>query len=270
MKKIIFVSILLILAFSLSFRTHNPPNPKPESEELLGIDVSHYQGTIDWQKVSKIQRITYDRRAENNNSLRVKKKSRVRFCFIKATEGTTFKDRKFERNLKECVKYKIPRTGYHYYRLNSDPKKQAQNFINSVPKSQINLPPAIDIEYKGNKSLLPSELAKNPGIRKIFIRRLSILSNELEKNYKQKPIFYTTPTIYATLIKGNFPNNPIWISELRPVKSPNCDWLFWQTSFRGQIEGITKKDKKGRIQNLVDVNKFNGDEKDFYNLISKN
>ncbi|NBV27707.1 hypothetical protein EBS02_01640 [bacterium] len=270
MKKIIFGFILLVGFISLSFLKHDAEPLNSSREELFGIDVSHYQGTINWSKVSKSQNIAYSQRTSYYTSKKIIKKTKVKFCFIKATEGSTFVDKKFKQNLGGCVKYKIPRTGYHYYRFNSDPKKQARNFINNVPKSKINLPPTIDIEYTGNESLLPSNLFTNPSTKKIFVQRLTILSNELEKHYGQKPIFYTTPKIYATLIRGNFPDNPIWICELKPVRSPNCDWLFWQTSFKGEIEGITYKNSKGSIENLVDVNKFNGGEKDLQEIINRN
>lgn len=263
MKKIIFLFLLLIVILSVSFQRQNfePPklSPKPKVEEVYGIDVSHFQGTINWDQVSRSDKIIFNRRTKNNTSERVEKKSKVQFCFIKATEGKNFVDKKFKKNLSGCKKYKIPRTGYHYFRFKSDPKKQAQNFINQVPKSEINLPPAIDLEYKGNESLKVDNLIKNPAIKKDFVRKLKILSDELEKHYGQKPIFYTTPQFYASLIKNNFPDNPIWISDLRPVKSPNCDWMFWQTSFRGQIKGI-----KGS----VDINKFNGRNEDFHKFVN--
>lgn len=273
MKKIIFASSFFLFSFFLSFeiKSFRPAQTKTgqQSEEVFGIDVSHYQGNIDWHKVSKLKKFSYDRKSSNNKSERITTNSKVEFVFIKSTEGSTFVDKKFKRNLKGCIKYGIPRTGYHYYRFNSDPKRQAQNYIKNVPKSEINLPPVIDLEYKGNRSLFPSEIIKKPSIKKTFILRLEILCYELEKHYGQKPIFYTSPSFYSKFIKGNFPDNPIWISDLRPVKSPNCDWLFWQNSWKGQVQGITSKDSKGRFQNLVDINKFNGNKEEFYNLVNK-
>jgi lysozyme len=81
----------------------------------------------------------------------------------------------------------------------------------------------------------------------------------LEKHYGQKPIFYTSTAFYGALIKGNFSDHSIWIQDLRPVISPDFDWLFWQISLRGQIEGITA--------NVVDINIFNGNKSDFHNYL---
>jgi len=260
MKKIIFLFLFLIIIFSIYFLRQNlepqKSSPEPKVEEVYGIDISHYQKTINWDQVSKSDKIIFYRRTKNNTSERVEKKSRVQFCIIKATEGENFVDGKFKENLSGCNKYKIPKTGYHYFRFKSDPKKQAQNFINQVPKSQINFPPAIDLEYKYNESLK----VENPSIKKDFVRKLKILSGELEKHYGQKPIFYTTPQFYASLIKNNFPDNPIWIQDLRPVKSPNCEWMFWQISLRGQIKGII---------GAVDIDKFNGRKEDFYKFVNQ-
>jgi lysozyme len=263
MKKISFLIFFPIITLFISFKIENFNPPKASSklnmDEVYGIDISHFQGIINWDQVSNSDKIIFNRRAKNNTSERVEKKSRVEFCFIKATEGKDFVDKKFKENLSGCNKYNIPKTGYHYFRFKSDPKKQAQNFINQVPKSEINLSPAIDLEYKGNESLKESNLIKNPSIKKDFVRKLKILSDELETHYGQKPIFYTTPQFYVSLIKNNFPDNPIWISDLRPVKSPNCEWMFWQTSFRGQIKGINGS---------VDINKFNGRNEDFNKFVN--
>jgi len=273
MKKIIFASIFFIVSIFLFFQIQKFKLPKlkqqSRTEEIYGIDVSHFQGNIDWYRVSKSKKISYYRRSSNEKSERMTTNSKVEFVLIKATEGSTFVDEKFKNNLRGCEKYGIPRTGYHYYRFNSDPKSQARNFINNVPKSKINFPPAIDIEFTNNEKLKPSGLDNNYPRKKEFIRSLTILSNELENHYGQKPIFYTTPTIYTNLIKGNFPDNPIWISDLRPIKSPNLDWIFWQISFRGQIDGVPRKDAKGRIQ-YVDINKFKGNKKDFDDFVKKN
>ncbi|MBM3411222.1 MAG: hypothetical protein FJY18_06295 [Bacteroidetes bacterium] len=265
MKKIIFIISSLFLVGLLSVLFLLPDDqpsivkPEPQYEEVYGIDVSHHQKNINWDQVSKSDKIIFNRRTKINTSERVEKKSKVQFCILKATEGVKHVDKRFKRNLSGCMKYKIPRTCYHYYRFKRDPKKQAQNFINQVPKSQINLPPAIDVEQKYNEAIVPSELRKNPLLKKQLIQELKILSDELEKHYGQKPIFYTSLE-YIQLIVNNFPDNPIWIHDLRPVKSPKCDWVFWQISIRGQIKGITGP---------VDINKFNGNKKDFYKYVNK-
>lgn len=157
MKKIIIV-ILFALTGILYFwfRGQDVPYSKNQTEEVFGIDVSKHQETIDWQKVSQAKYITFFQRKTNNSSKKITKNNKVEFCFIKATEGATYIDPKFKQNLHGCIKYKIPRTGYHYFRFKSDPQKQARNFINNVPKSQLSIPPAVDLEYKDNNLLLPS------------------------------------------------------------------------------------------------------------------
>jgi GH25 family lysozyme M1 (1,4-beta-N-acetylmuramidase) len=112
------------------------------------------------------------------------------------------------------------------------------------------------------------KLTKKPLNKEAFVRSLTILSNELEKHYQKKPILYTELSIYHTLIKDKFPNNPIWIREVRTVQSPNCPWLFWQFSV-AKIDGIVKINKNRQYVNLVDINKFNGNKKDFNHFVNQ-
>ena len=119
MKKIIYIFLFLIIILSIYFLRQNlepqKSSPEPKVEEVYGIDISHYQETINWDQVSKSDKIIFYRRTKNNTSERVEKKSRVQFCIIKATEGENFVDGKFKENLSGCNKYKIPKTGYHYF-----------------------------------------------------------------------------------------------------------------------------------------------------------
>jgi lysozyme len=269
MKKIITSAFLLLfLPLFNGYQTWSLPPSKIQNEEVFGIDVSHWQGKINWRQVSEAKSFTYYQSVKKNTVKGIRKNKKIEYCFIKATEGLHFVDKRFSQNLQGCVQYKIPRTGYHYYRFAHNPRKQAHNYINNVPRTKINLPPVIDVEYKDNEILKPSELAKKPLNKEAFVRSLTILSNELEKHYQKKPILYTELSIYHTLIKDKFPNNPIWIREVRPVQSPNCPWLFWQFSV-AKIDGIVKINKKRQYVNLVDINKFNGNKKDFNHFVNQ-
>jgi lysozyme len=81
---------------------------------VYGIDVSHHQENIDWQKVA-------------NNTTPI-----VKFVFIKATQGETYIDPMFSENWKSVSDTKIMKGAYHYYTSNADPEKQAENFSNTL------------------------------------------------------------------------------------------------------------------------------------------
>ena len=77
----------------------------------LGIDVSAYQGEIDWQILSK------------NN---------IFFAYIKATEGSSFVDKNFAYNFSEAQKTDLHVGAYHFFSYDSSGEIQAQNFIENV------------------------------------------------------------------------------------------------------------------------------------------
>lgn len=99
---------------------------------IPGIDVSHWDGEIDWTAV---------------------KDAGVQFAYIKATEGTKFVDPDFTRNWEEASQAGLLVGAYHY--LTTDPfDLQAVNFSQVLPNS--GLPPALDFELD---SLSPSNIA---------------------------------------------------------------------------------------------------------------
>ena len=88
--------------------------------ELQGIDVSNYQGFVDWAAV---------------------RASGKRYAFCKATEGRTFTDAKFLSNYAAMRQNGILRGAYHYGRPGSDPVMQADFFLNTVDPKPGDLKP---------------------------------------------------------------------------------------------------------------------------------
>lgn len=73
-------------------------------------------------------------------------------------------------------------------------------------------------------------------------------------------IIYTTWEFYKRYLTQNFTNNPIWIRDIQstPQLDDGREWLFWQYTNRGELEGI---------QTLVDLNVFSGTRNEFENLM---
>ena len=78
---------------------------------VKGVDVSSYQGEINWEILS-----------EQN----------ISFAFIKATEGSSLVDKNFAYNFEEAKKTSIAVGAYHFFSYDSKGETQAENFINTV------------------------------------------------------------------------------------------------------------------------------------------
>ncbi len=209
----------------------------PHAYPVHGVDVSKYQGEIDWQLL----------------------KSRgTAFAFIKATEGGDHTDEAFKTNWRNAKRAGVPRGAYHFYYFCTSAKKQAQWFIKNVPKDPSALPPVLDAEW--NKKSRTCKKFPSPGkVRSEFLIFLKLL----ERHYGKKPIIYTTPDFYDENFKGVFHNYPMWLrSVIAHPRSryPGRKWRFWQYTGTGRIKGF-----KGNI----DINVYNGSMGEFNRWLRK-
>lgn len=208
--------------------------PSLKKYPIRGVDVSHYQGKIDWSIISK-QNIT--------------------FAFIKATEGSNSYDEYFADNWRNIELTDIRRGAYHFFSFDSPGKSQAENFISVVPISDSMLPPIVDIEFYGNKE-------KNKPNKNKVRKELDVLLNNLENYYGKKPIIYTTMKVYQLYIDDYYDSYPLWIRNTyyKPFLINNRTWLFWQYSDKKVLDGYYGNEK------YIDMNIFNGDLKSFKDL----
>lgn len=204
-----------------------------KSYEVCGVDVSSYQGDINWELL-----------AEQN----------VSFAFIKATEGSSFVDKYFEANYENAQKTDIAVGAYHFFSYDSSGKTQAENFINTVPPHSGMLPPVIDLEFYGDK-------ASNPPPREQVDTELKAMISALEDYYGLKPIIYATELSYELYLDGGYEDYDIWIRNVlsRPKLSDGRSWTFWQYTNRGLLDGYVGKEK------FIDINVFCGTREEFEN-----
>src|SRR3712207_2867977 len=94
-----------------------------------GIDVSHHQGKIEWKKVGQ--------------------DPKIKFVYIKATQGTTIKDRRYARNLFGARTHGLRCGSYHYLSSESGVREQFRYFKSVVKRSQQDLIPMVDVEKEG-------------------------------------------------------------------------------------------------------------------------
>ena len=196
---------------------------------MHGIDVSHYQENIDWERL---------RNASLNSSP-------VSFVFIKATEGTTLLDDNFNLNFYEANDF--IRGAYHFFLPDVDAQKQARFFLKQVHLDPGDLPPVLDVEKAG--TLTETQLQK----------AVKTWLDIVEKEYGVKPIIYTGYKFKLRYLNTPaFDEYPYWIAHYYVEKLEyKGKWNFWQHTDCGKVTGI-----KGN----VDCNIFNGSFEDLMNL----
>ena len=136
----------------------------PDGYEIHGIDISHYQEEIDWDK---LQGATIGR-------------CPIRFVMIKATEGSTKVDKYFKKNFDNAREYGFIRGAYHFWSNKSTAREQAQFFLNKVHLEPGDLPPVLDVENK------PKDMSDEE-----FQREILAWLHIVEDRYHVKPILYT-------------------------------------------------------------------------------
>lgn len=187
----------------------------PTKYELHGIDVSHHNENIDWQKV---------RHSTDDNVP-------IEFAVIKATEGQDLKDQDFEKNWEGAKKVGLIRGAYHFYVPHVNPRLQAENFIESVKLESGDFAPVLDFELHGKGRRVRQNLKEN----------IRIWLEIIENYYGIKPIIYTNRYVYSEYIKGEFDEYPLWMSDYDSPKLEGYDdanLLFWQHSHTGRLDGI--------------------------------
>ncbi len=190
---------------------------------VCGVDVSNYQGLIDWDKL------------EEQN---------VAFAFIKATEGSGHIDESARRNLERASKTSIKKSAYHFFSFDSSGETQAENYISVVGADEIDMPPVVDIEYYADKK-------SNKPTKEETEQILRPLLEKLEEYYGVKPIIYTTLPVYFRYVKENFSDYPLWIRNVN-FEPDLMNWKFWQYCDKGELYGYKGEEK------YIDLNVYNG------------
>ena len=183
---------------------HHVPNRK-----IAGIDVSHYQGSINWHEV-----------ARNGN---------VDYVYIKATEGESLVDNTFRTNLIGARRAGFRVGIYHFYIPSVSPQRQFNNFRSTVNLKEMDLLPIIDIERRGREPL-PQ-----------FQRNLKSFIQMIERHYGIKPILYCSRDFYNKYLSGPFTSYKYMIARYAEEVPQLCDeaaFVMWQYSATSRVRGI--------------------------------
>jgi lysozyme len=203
---------------------------------IQGIDVSHWQQEIDWDRV---------------------RAAGTRFAFIKATEGGDHLDRRFRENWRESRRVGIPRGAYHFVFWCRPARDQIRWFIRNVPREPDALPPVLDVEWNNHSSCPKAPPAKARAKMREMLRAF-------EAHFGKKPIIYTDINFHADVLEGTteFDDYPFWIRSTagRPeTRYVNRPWEFWQFTTTGRVPGVVGD---------VDRNAFFGSERQFTDWIA--
>ena len=194
----------------------------PHGYKVHGIDISHYQGNINWKMLEQTRQGQFP----------------IQFIFMKATEGGDYPDKRFVANFDSAKAHGFIRGAYHFYNPKTNADKQADFFINSVKLEPGDLPPVLDIEKKSK------DIKKLQADLKHWLRRI-------EDHYGVKPIIYASYKFKTKYLNDSvFNSYPYWIAHYY-VDSVHYkgDWKFWQHTDVGTLPGINEQ---------VDLNIFNG------------
>lgn len=200
---------IVFLFQSCLFRKNISSVESSETDKLWGIDISHYQEIMDWEKI-----------AEHEPG----------FIFVKATEGATFQDPKYLENYQQVRKHRIPVGSYHFFSYKSCGRDQAINFLTVAKFHKGDLPLVLDIEFARK---MPSKTA-------ICAEVMDFISAVHQKT-RTYPIIYCDYRFYLSYLKEKLPSQcHLWIVDYKG--RPNCNWTFWQTTDRYSVGGI-----RGRV-----------------------
>jgi len=201
-----------------------------------GIDVSHWQGTIDWQKV---------------------KGDGIQFAIAKATEGTSFVDPEFAANWAGMKQTGVLRGAYHFFRASSDGVAQAQHFVQVMgPLADGDLPPVLDLEVMDGQ---PSATV---------IQRSKDFMAEVEKLTGRTPMLYSGGFFKSLGNPSGFSQYYLWDAHWG-VSCPNIPdagwstWTFWQYTDKSSVAGIGNGSTSA-----VDGDEFNGSLQDLIKFAS--
>jgi len=199
-------------------RGDNHPHPgvrRARGLPVQGIDVSRYQGRIDFNQV---------------------RAAGMHFVFIKATEGADYVDPNFAHNWRAARAAGIPRAAYHFMSWCRTAADQAKWFEANVPNDPDALPPIVDVEWTSHSRSCPDRPSPDEAFAK-----LAVMLDLLERYTGKLPIIYTDIRFHRDVLAGRHLPNPFWLRSVAAEpddRYDDRDFTFWQWTETGTMPGI--------------------------------
>lgn len=189
-----------------------------------GIDVSYYQGTINWTSVAN---------------------SGIKFAFIRVSDGTGFHDPKFTSFWAGAHNAGIIRGAYQFFRPAQSVSGQANLLISALGGHYTpgDLPPVLDVEDAGGESAAT------------VASKIRQWVDQVKGTLGVDPIIYTGKYFWRDQVGGptSFVHNALWIAQYTSLcpdlPAPWARWTFWQNTETGSVSGIPGQ---------MDLDQFNG------------
>ncbi len=189
------------------------PPPLVLPPKSKGIDVSHYQGTIDWKAVKAFG---------------------IVYAFIKATESANITDSAFSTNWNNAKAAGVARGAYHFYRFGTDPVAQANYFVAQILGDLGELQPVLDAEDTATPA--------HADDLRVFCERVFTITGK-------RCIIYTGNWWWTVQRLGGaqpwVKDYPLWIAYWSatvpkpPLPVDWTTWAFWQYTNSGNVSGIS-------------------------------
>lgn len=196
------------MRFILSFLLISVTFLSLHAQNYHGIDVSHHQHEIDWSLVARDD---------------------VDFVYIKATEGATYKDPRYDENMKGAINVGLPVGAYHFFRMTSGAEEQFNNFKSALSGYNFKLVPMIDVETSDGRPV--KELQDS----------LDVFIKLIKSEYGCAPIIYGTQRSYNTFCAPKYNRYHLYIgrySNYPPEIIGKGTYTIWQYTETGRVEGI--------------------------------
>lgn len=209
----------------------------PDKYPVHGIDVSKWQGDIDWNEV---------------------RRAGVAFSFIKSTEGGDHTDSRFSDYWRGARAAGIPHAPYHFYYFCTPAADQARWFIANTPRISAQMPPVLDVEW--NHASKTCNKRPDPATVR---SEMKIWMDLVARHYGKQPIIYTTVDFHRENLDGHFRAYQFWLRSVAAHPQdiyPDHPWTFWQYTGTGIMPGI-----KGN----TDINAFAGSKKQWQDWLKE-
>ena len=184
--------------------------------EIKGIDVSAWQGKIDWKTVADYG---------------------MGFAILRITEAGNVVDSQFENNLAGCNKYNIPVGVYKYsYAMTiAEIQREARKVVSTLNGRRIQFPVFLDLEYNDQRSLGSES-----------IHKMADAFREIVEAAGYKFAIYCNVDWYENVICSHLKKYDFWIAR---YPANDDGWLQerlrpdfgvgWQYSSKAKIPGIS-------------------------------
>ncbi|RVU18038.1 glycoside hydrolase [Methylobacterium oryzihabitans] len=193
----------------------HPGVARAKAHPIQGIDVSKWQGPIDWASV---------------------RSAGTQFAFIKATEGGDHVDDRFRENWVGAARAGVPRGAYHFVFWCRSAKEQMDWFKANVPNDPNALPPVLDVEWNGHSQKCPKKLPKAEALA-----MTQYMLQEMEAYTGKRPIIYTDITFHKDVLEGELEDYPHWLRSTAAEpenRYVNRRWMLWQFTSTGRVPGV--------------------------------